>query len=231
MSPVLTYPEFPVESDWQATLAEWLAGLFLAPLTAEAIISYRDGLGAVLLEELEHEPGCYDGARLMQVALTGTQTSGTLARELSTAFMRLFEGVGGPRTVSPFESAHTSPRGRLFQAPAAAVDRLLAQTSLVLTGGIGEPADHLSVELALLAHMLRDCAGWPETALLLDRHLLNWVPGFARAVQHADTTGFYAGVASLLAGFLHAQRREIGSGGKSATSRLGLMARRDEEMS
>lgn len=209
---VLTYPEFPVESDWDATVTEWLAGLFLAPLTTEAVASYRDGLGAALLAELEHQPGCAEGALLMQTALLGGQTSGMLARQLGSAFMQLFEGVGGPRTVSPFESAHLGPSGRLFQAPAKDMDRLLAETSLVLTAGIGEPSDHVSVELALLAHMQRDCASWNETASLLDRRLLNWVPGFVRAIQAADCTGFYAGVALVLVGFLEAQRRAIEDG-------------------
>jgi TorA-specific chaperone len=226
---VLTYPEFPVESDWDATLAEWLAGLFLAPLTVDAVTSYRDGLGAVLLEELEHQPGCYDGARLMQVGLTGPQTSRALARQLSTAFMELFEGVGGPRTVSPFESAHGSPAGRLFQAPAIEMDRLLSQTSLMLTSGIGEPADHLSVELALLAHMLRERAKWRITVSLLDQRLLNWVPGFAQAVQAADRTGFYAGLALLLVGFLQAQRRAIDGGSQAAAPRLWLLDRENED--
>jgi TorA-specific chaperone len=144
--------------------------------------------------------------------------------------MQLFEGVGGPRTVSPFESAHTGPRGRLFQAPAKDMEHLLSQTGLVLTCGIGEPSDHLSIELALLAHMLRDCSDWPETASLLDRRLLNWVPGFARAIQLVDSTGFYAGVASLLVGFLYAQRRAIADGRRATAPHLGLLDREDRGM-
>ena len=223
MKAVLTYPEFPVESAWDATVTEWLAGLFLVPLTTDAVASYRDGIGAALLEELEQQPSCRDGVRLMQVGLTGTQTSRMLARQLGSAFMQLFEGVGGPRTVSPFESAHISPRGRLFQQPATEMDRLLAQTNLMLTSGIGEPSDHLSVELALLAYMLRTGANRRATAWLLDRRLLNWVPGFAQAVQVADRTGFYAGAASLLVGFLGAQRRAIGDENEAVALRLGLL--------
>lgn len=188
---------------------EWLAGLFLAPPTADTVTSYRHGLGAMLLEELEQQPGCHDGAGRMEAALTNPGTPVMLARQFGTAFMHLFEGAGGPGTVSPFESAHLGPRGRLFQAPATDMDRLLARADLRPASGPSEPSDHLSMELALMAHMLRVQAGRQAVASLLDRRLLNWVPGFAQAVQAADHTGFYAGAASLLVGFLRGQRRAV----------------------
>ena len=101
MTPVPNHPGPLVAGDWDATVTDWLASLFLAPPTADTVTSYRHGLGAMLLEELKHHPGCHDGAGLMQAALTSPRTPAMLARQLGTAFMQLFEGAGGPADRNP----------------------------------------------------------------------------------------------------------------------------------
>lgn len=206
--------------EWDAAVAEWLAGLFLAPLPLAAVVSFREGFEASLLDELERQPGCTQGVRAMKAVLANGEPT-ALTRQLGIAFMQLFEGTGGPRTVSPFESAHAGAGGRLFQAPAQDMDRLLSTAGLRLTRGAHEPADHLSVELALLAHMMRDPGQRHGTASFLERRLLAWVPGFAEAVGTADPAGFYAGAASVLAGFLAEQRRALGGDGPVHPVRTG----------
>jgi hypothetical protein len=54
------------EPGWNALLAEWLAGLFMAPLSPSAVANYRDGLGATLLDILADELGCESGAQRMR---------------------------------------------------------------------------------------------------------------------------------------------------------------------
>lgn len=193
------------QKDWDATVTEWLAGLFLMPLSSDAIASYRSGLGAILLDELEQRADCRDGVMRMRSALGGLQSVPALTRKVGTAFATLFEGAGGPRTVSPFESAHVGPGGRLFQVAAVDMERLLREAGLTMIRNVGEPADHLSIELALLARQLRD-PSHQGAASFLDRRLLTWVPGFVDQVRTADHTGFYAGAGLLLEGFLEALR-------------------------
>jgi len=195
-----------IDFEWHATLTDWLAGVFRTPLSVTMVDNYRDGLGSLLQEALERERGSPEGALAMHQALIRDEATETAVRLLGIAFTELFEGIGGPRTVSPFESAHASPTGRLFQAPSRVMKQRLSKAQLTLSREDNEPADHLSIELALLARLMRRDASDDDQLALFDDHLLVWVPGFARAVKDQDNTGFYAGAASLLLDFL-AERR------------------------
>jgi TorA-specific chaperone len=134
----------------------------------------------------------------------------SVAHKLATAFTHLFDGVDGPRTVSLYESAHVSDSGRLFQESARDMDRLLRHSDVSTADALAEPADHLSIELALLARLMRrhdtDGAAHQAQITLLDEHLLVWVPIFVDRCRNADHTGFYAGAAWVLRGFLCARR-------------------------
>jgi TorA-specific chaperone len=194
---------------WNASITEWLAGLFAAAPTADTVISYREQMGATLFASLTQDAACVAGARRMQSALDVEAPAAALARELAAAFTQLFDGVGGGKTVSPYESAHVSASGRLFQAPADEMEKLLRQSDVSTDGAFREPADHLSVELALLARLIRHDSDHETQAALLDDHLLVWVPLFADRCQACDHTGFYAGAAQVLVAFLFAQRATL----------------------
>jgi len=190
-------------------IAEWLAGLFMAPVLADVVTSYRVGLAARFLDLLADEPGCEAGVLRMRSALMTEDPPVTVARKLAAAFTLLFDGVGGPHTVSPYESAYVGGSGRLFGSPAAEMDRLLRQSDVSTDGAFREPPDHLSIELALLARLTRQDAGHQAQAALLDDHLLSWVPNFADRCGNADPTGFYAGAVGVLTAFLTAQRASL----------------------
>ena len=64
-------PSVSPEIGWDALIAEWAAGLFMAPPSADAVTSYREGLGAAFLDILEDEIECESGARRMQRARGG----------------------------------------------------------------------------------------------------------------------------------------------------------------
>jgi len=108
----------------------------------------------------------------------------TVARKLAAAFTLLFDGVGGPHTVSPYESAYvggsagcSDRRGRNGSL-AAAIGRIDGRR-------IREPPDHLSIELALLARLTRQDAGHQAQAALLDDHLFLGTK-FCRPLRQCD---------------------------------------------
>lgn len=193
---------------WHASIFEWLAGLFMAPVPEAAVASYRDGLGASLLDAIGEEAGCDAGVLRMRSALIADASAAATARSLAVSFTVLFDGVGGPRTVSPYESAYVGATRRLFGAPTADMDRLLRHHDVATGDAVHEPPDHLSIELALLARLMRENADNDAQSALLDDHLLVWVPTFAERCCDADGTGFYAGAVRVLTAFL-AGRREI----------------------
>jgi TorA-specific chaperone len=204
----MTVSRAPVspEIGWNSLIAEWAAGLFMAPLSTPAVNSYRDGLGSAFLDILGNEIGCKSGAQRMQWALITEASAAAVARKLAATFTVLFDGVGGHRTVSLYESAHVSESGRLFQSPVSDMHLLLRQADMAIDDTFREPADHLSIELALWARLMRAGAGHRAQAALVYHHLIAWVPMFADRCRDADDTGFYAGAARVLAGFLAAQQ-------------------------
>lgn len=180
----------------RAALLLVLAGLFAAPPTPATIASLHHGAGADLLTRL----GTDDAALAAPIAALRTALDGgadedeaARARRLSAVFGLLFLGLGGPATVAPYESCHRCG-GRLFQAPAGEMERLLAAHDLSV-GFDREPADHLSIETALLAHLV--AGRHPDRFALADR-LRGWMPAFRTGLAGADPSGFYDAAAALL---------------------------------
>jgi len=188
-------------SGWNAMIADWLAGLFIAPMSATMVASHRSGLASDLLAYLAGEPGYGHGIAQMQAALGADGAAEATRRRLAAAFTRLFDGAGG---IALYESAYLGPSGRLFQAPVAAMNQQLRAADRAICDATGEPPDHLSIELALLATQLRQ-GDLRRSAELRDVHLLTWVPEFAEHCGKADPTGFYAGAAQVLLAFLTAE--------------------------
>jgi TorA specific chaperone len=216
------------DNEWNALIAEWLSGLFMAPLSADAVASYRDGLGATFLDIFAEELGCAAGARRMRSALTTEATSADVARKLAHAFTLLFEGAGGHHTVPLYESAYAGGSGRLFQSPVGKMEQLLRDSGLSAVATSREPSDHLPVELALLAQMMRRGVGHLAQRVLLDDHLLAWVPLFAGRCDAADRSGFYAGAAQVMTGFLTARRAALEEMGLPKMPQTGAIRWRSE---
>ena len=177
-----------------ADICAAFADFFAAPLEAADIAALRADRRLGGLAPLCDRPA---GQRARGV-LAGLGEPEAAASDLNAAFCCLFLGAGGPDgNAPPYESAY-SGSGRLFQEPAAEMAKLLAAHGLGLAEGCCEPADHLAIELALLASLLAR----PEPAAALVDRLLGWVPSFAARCAACDATGFYAALAALLHAFL-----------------------------
>lgn len=209
MSAALEHAAVSSDLRWNASIAEWLAGIFVAPPTTNTVVSYREAIGATLFEALAEEPECVAGVQRMQSALNVEGSAAAVAHRLAAAFTQLFDGVGGTKTVSLYESAHVGVLGRLFQAASGDMEKLLRQSDVSTDKEFREPSDHLSIELALLAWLIRHDADRQAQAALLDDHLLVWVPAFADRCREHDRTGFYAGTAQVLKAFLTARRSAL----------------------
>jgi TorA-specific chaperone len=183
-----------------ADALRWLAGLFAAPLPAEAVSSLRVGPGAVQLALLAQIPELAEGAERMRCGLAALPDGAAGAAVLAQCHTLLFSGAGGPDTVPPYESAFTSASGRLFGAAEGRFRRLLAELNLRVAAGPAEPADHVAVELATLAELLaapHPAADGP--CLAVAAVLQGWLGRFAAACAARDRSGFYAGAATVAA--------------------------------
>jgi TorA-specific chaperone len=185
----------PLAAALEPDLWVWLAGLFAAAPSPEALAATRHGPLADALALLALDDDLAPGlARLRAAAATDEDPASVTAR-FGIAFGRLFLGIGGPDTVAPYESAHTGT-GRLFQAPVGEMERLLAAHDLAVAVDLREPADHLSIELALMARLA--AADHPDRTAFAAR-LAAWVPRFCRLCIAHDPTGYFGGAAEVLA--------------------------------
>jgi TorA-specific chaperone len=209
------------DNDWNALIAEWLAGLYLGPLATDTVHSFRNGPGAVFLDALAFQPECSAGAKRMRSILLAGDDPAEVARKLSIEFSLLFEGPGGPRTVSLYESAYSGALSLLFQAATSDMNELLRQADASVRLAVKEPADHLSVELALFARMMRENASSRVQSELLDLHLLMFTPIFAARCFEADRSGFYIAAADLMIGFLRERRAALAHRLDSSTLPVG----------
>ena len=188
----------PTARERLAQCCLWLADLFAAAPRHETVASYRHGEAAAWLASLSDEPDLGPGIARVRRALDAPDDDGALTSRVAVAHAHLFLGVGGPDTVPPYESAWRCG-GRLFQEPAAEMERLLADHGLAVRPDAAEPADHLSVELALRARLL---AAADPAADALHARLAGWVPAFCAACARRDASGFWAGAALVLAAIL-----------------------------
>ncbi len=179
----------------RALVLAWLAEVFSRQPTLEAVVSYRRGQGADWLDELHEDPLLAEGIAGMIAALAAPIEDEKLVAAVGLAFNRLFVGMGGHATVAPYESAYRG-NGRLFQQPFTEMNALMAELGLTVADGCAEPADHISIELALTSHLL--LAASPASQAMLER-LQGWVPAFCADCIARDTSGFWAGAARALA--------------------------------
>ena len=177
--------------DHDGTPWRWLAGIFAAPLDPEAIAACRAGIASseMAAEDSMLSPGLRQMGHALDALPAGAEGVAALAR----AYTLLFSGAGGPQTVPPYESAFTTPNGRLFGEPEARMRALLAELNLHVAKELGEAADHVAVEFAVMAELPAGSARRDDLA----RHLDRWLNDFRAGCAARDGTGFYAGAAMV----------------------------------
>jgi TorA-specific chaperone len=182
-----------------AALIEWLSAVFAAPPDRDAVASYRRGPAALWLDGVASLPDCEEAVGRMRSALEADADDALVVARIGSAYGMLFEGIGGPKTVSPYESVHRG--GRLFGAPAAEMEAILAAHDLSVAASAHEAPDHLAVELAVAARLLADGEA------IIER-LRSWVPAFAADCAAADSCGFWAGAAAILSAIVGLATRQ-----------------------
>jgi TorA-specific chaperone len=172
------------------SICHFLSRLFVAEPDDALLQSCRSGAYAGLLAGWAEQPAMQAGARRLIAALGETDIA-TLGR----AWTLLFSGAGGPATVAPYASAHDG--GRLYGAATARMQDVLVRLDLSISPDCHEPADHIAIQLSVLALLLERGDGVAVHAFR--RTELAWVPDFCRGCASGDPTGFYQGAVLLLA--------------------------------
>lgn len=184
-----------LRADPRADLLDWLAALFLQPPTPSDVGCWRAQTVSGALASLGREPTLRRAVGAIVAALSGPLSDERLAAVLAHDFALLFEGVGGPRGVPPYELVHQTSPTRLNGPATEAMLVLLRHHGVTPVRRTTELPEHLSVELALLAHLTRSGTDGRELAA----RIAAWLPTFAARCASVDRHGFFAGCATLAA--------------------------------
>lgn len=98
---------------------------------------------------------------------------------------------------SPCESAWTDEDHLLCQDSMFQLRAIYRASGLAAKDWRRRPDDHLVLQLAYLAHAMRQARQldhWRTLAKVMDEHLLRWLPDFSRRVAARCATPFYAGL-------------------------------------
>ncbi|KZK93378.1 Chaperone protein TorD [Pseudovibrio sp. Ad5] len=194
----------------------WLASFFTSEAKIETLESYSSPEGRALLDVFSQAPALtsFTGelAKLTELSVESYQSK---VLDLATAYSRLFLGVGGQHSAPPYESAYYNEKGTLFQKPTADMNKILQDLGISIENSMKEPADHLGVQLNVLAEYidreaLAEANGDHETVYtshqnqirFLSNHLLNWVPSFCESCKRFDKSDFYKELANALSAWL-----------------------------
>ncbi len=191
----------------------WLAQFFLAPPDLAMLERYRQDEGQRVLDACETLPALVPVARMIR----DRTAPGRDLRAEQAAFRKAFGAafdIGGPRSAPPYASVYLSDTGRLYQAPAQEMFRILKNLHRRMPAGINEAPDHVSVQLHVAAELCaRESDGQPlpvPVCDFLEHHLLSWLPAFSRRcarLRMSDTIGVLAHAAAALVTDDVAQRR------------------------
>lgn len=207
----------------RAALYHWFALAFYRPPNDQEVLSLRAGMQRSLLAALAATPDAGPGVAAMRRVLDGGAVADTVAK-LGTVHARIFEGAGGQAIAPPYRSVYESADQLLCQKASADMDRVLRQHRLRIDPAVHEPPDYLPVQLeamsqlALRAAEEADLRSRPlrplqdEQAEFLTTQLLSWVREFAARVAAVDSSGYYAGLASVLVVFLDQDRACLAEG-------------------
>jgi len=197
-------------TDTRISIYRWLSTLFAKEIDPKTLDEYRQGAGVNFLKSLSTISAFTPGVRALQDLMEQETATGDLALELAGDFGFLFLGSGGQQSVPPYESVYTSHNGTMFQEAEQQTRRILEKYGLGVCKNVREPADHIAVQLELMAHLFELSAKSAvtdddqantlkiEQKTFLEDHLLNWVPVFCANCVKNDPGGFYAALAQLM---------------------------------
>ncbi|MBI5602900.1 MAG: molecular chaperone TorD family protein [Deltaproteobacteria bacterium] len=149
----------------------------------------------------------------IKAVLNHFPTAPALFDGLEEEYVRLFisdrRGIRAPLYASCYGAINSAERAPLMGEPALAMQERFRSKGLSLADDIGEPPDHLSIELEYLYFLLE--RGWAEDDDLLLKEagqfaseiMLPWVGQLRQRLEAIETENpFYPLITTLLSAFL-----------------------------
>lgn len=205
--------QWPAICAQRARFYDWFCALFARELDAATLAAYSRGEAAPLLDACTGL-GLTAPAERVRQAIAGLTLLQQARIELAADFAQLFL-LDERSAALPYASFYLAENRALYGPQEKAMRALLAEGGLQVQADFREPADHLAVYLAALAHWTRAAAQHDseaaqagvagEQADFLANALLTWLPEFvARCQAIRVSSDFYPALAALLLAFVEA---------------------------
>ncbi|MDL2060212.1 molecular chaperone TorD family protein [Mesosutterella sp. AGMB02718] len=167
-------------------------------------------------------PSFDEGAKLLASAVSAIDPEGNLDG-LAADYARIFLGAGVVDEVSafPFESVYTSPKHLVAQDAYEEVYKIFEKAGLAKADR-DLLEDHAALELAYMARLCAKAresaekkdekgldAAVEEQAEFLQKHILNWMPGFCADIRRCPGGDFYKAASLLTEGFLGLEKEGL----------------------
>jgi anaerobic sulfite reductase subunit A len=199
------------------TMYRFLSGIFMKELDDAAIDSLKKGnLNSPIGDENEDYASMQNGCDMINDFLKGERLNVKL--DLAVDYARVFLGAGVVRTTNtafPYESVYTGKERMIMQDARDQVVAIYRENGLDVPKGLDIPEDHLGYEFDFMAHLCGKCVEFAESedldllvttlkvqADFINKHLLNWLPGFCNDVRKFAETDFYKGIAYVTESFV-----------------------------
>ena len=207
-------------SDWQALclsrakVYHWLSQTMAYELSDAQLASYHEPATHSFLQALADMGYADDiGEIRRSIGLIALQTEGRI--DLASDFTHLFL-LDQKQSAIPYASYYLEADKRLYGDATEAMQQLLKDNQLAVAKSFNEPADHLAVMLASLAHWCEKSAELglsqihgdiSQQRAFLQQGLLSWLSAWLVRVEEIAKLGklssaFYPALARLLVQFI-----------------------------
>ena len=193
------------EYDVLANAYEFLGALLLKPVSQAPAIAL-DPQFWVAFTAFESEDVVAAAQSLVDFA-DAKQGDEKAVEEVSVEFTRLFIGPPKP-TVAPWESFYCGADVKNGFGPATfAMQEVLRELGLKVSGENNQYADHIGIELFALAQMCRKVQGGDDAAVkeFLEEHPLGWIGALREAIAASEPDGYYVRVVALAQALMEMQ--------------------------
>lgn len=181
----------------RAQVYQLLSSLFAREIDRQRQTQLSSNAALLFWQQLASDPVFSSHVTTISSTINGLTDDSALL-ELAADYCGLFL-VGGKHSASPYASLYldnATNEPLLFGAQHQQMSAFLHQSQLQVQSHFPEPADHLAVMLAYMAHLCEHSS--PDVQLsFLETCLESWLPAFCQQVTLCDRDGFYRAVALL----------------------------------
>lgn len=206
---MMTKEEWLAVNEQRAAVYQWFSGWFALEQTQVQLDCYQTEALNGLYELFNHIGLTAECARFQEaIAILLRDQDAVL--ELSADFAQHFL-LDDKVSALPYASFYLED-GKLYGDIETKMREFLSDNQLAVSAEFKEPADHLAIYLALMAHWIRSEQDFTEHSridaeqvLFLNNGLLSWLPNFVEASQKQKLKyDVYPALSQLLLAFIQA---------------------------